>query len=155
MKSILITILLLAFSLGSSFSRAEDTSAGTLHGAETYPVIPAVEGEGELTLDSEKPAIPRAKQPLVKSSPKAENICSGEGDLPNCKKSNGPVTKKPAVGVAQKPAPQKPAAQRAAARVTPVKTANQRPPQTTTKATALKPAPQKLKPSKKKSEVIN
>ena len=65
-----MALSLLSLLAWNSNSRAEDENSNVVH-SETYPVIPAVEGEAELTLDNENSFPAKAAAPKQVAAPKA------------------------------------------------------------------------------------
>ena len=89
MKSSFILLAILSLSFSFFRAHAEEETVQTTTPTEYSPVIPAAEGERELTLDNESPAKDKATKP---KETKMDPVCKAEEDPNNC--SNKKTTKK-------------------------------------------------------------
>ncbi len=86
MKIFLILMLVLIFNLKSTLLMAEEESQNSSQNIESTPVIPAAEGESELTLDNDSKATAKSSaKETVQDSQIA--ICKGNSDPGDCKKT--------------------------------------------------------------------
>lgn len=98
-----MALSLLSLLAWNSNSRAEDENSNVVH-SETYPVIPAAEGEAELTLDNENSFPAKAAAPKQVAAPKANaapavkpkmTTAVKSKDAPAAKQSIAPVATAP------------------------------------------------------------
>ncbi len=90
MKLILVAVLLFASPFVGHYSFADEDSANSARSSENSPVIPAAEGEGELTLDNESGASTKNPKTLRQQ---LDTVCKANGDPAACE-SKKPIAKK-------------------------------------------------------------
>ncbi len=91
MKLSLLALLVAVAPL--KFALADEASAVSARSTENSPVIPAAEGEGELTLDAESPA---AKYKSIKGSEnkQLDALCKADSNPEDCKENTRTDLKK-------------------------------------------------------------
>ena len=84
-------ILILALLVSPHFAIADEGSAESARSSENSPVIPAAEGEGELSLDTESPARTTKTVPGMKQ---LEALCKSDSNPEDCKENTRADLKK-------------------------------------------------------------
>lgn len=83
MKVLLVAVLLLL--APHKFAQADEASANSARSSENSPIIPAAEGEGELSLDTESP--PRNKRPEKGLAKQLNALCKSDSNPQDCKEN--------------------------------------------------------------------